>query len=48
LRDNHVEHTATGMARELRASLTGLTDWAQAHRADIAAARSDYDGRLPL
>ena len=38
-----VEYTATGMARELRASLAGLTDWAERHRADIAAARATYD-----
>jgi DNA-binding HxlR family transcriptional regulator len=38
-----VEYTATEMARELRASLAGLTDWAERHRADIAAARSVYD-----
>jgi DNA-binding HxlR family transcriptional regulator len=38
-----VEYTATGMARELRASLAGLTDWAERHRADIAAARGAYD-----
>ena len=38
-----VEYTATDMARELRASLFGLTDWAERHRADIAASRSSYD-----
>jgi DNA-binding HxlR family transcriptional regulator len=38
-----VEYTATGMARELRATLAGLTDWAERHRADIAAARTAYD-----
>jgi len=38
-----VEYTATGMARELRASLTGLIGWAEEHRADIAAARGAYD-----
>jgi DNA-binding HxlR family transcriptional regulator len=38
-----VEYTATGIARELRASLAGLTDWAERHRADIAAARAAYD-----
>jgi hypothetical protein len=36
------------MARELRASLVGLIDWAETHRADIAAARAEYDGRAPL
>jgi DNA-binding HxlR family transcriptional regulator len=41
-----VEYTATGMARELRASLAGLTDWAERHRADIAAARATYDSGL--
>jgi DNA-binding HxlR family transcriptional regulator len=38
-----VEYTATGMARELRRSLAGLTGWAEDHRADIAAARAAYD-----
>jgi DNA-binding HxlR family transcriptional regulator len=38
-----VEYTATDMARELRASLSGLTNWAERHRADIAAARAAYD-----
>lgn len=38
-----VEYTATDMARELHASLSGLTDWAERHRADIATARASYD-----
>ena len=38
-----VEYTATDMARELRDSLAMLTDWAQRHRADIAATRTAYD-----
>src|SRR5580704_7174449 len=38
-----VEYTATGMARELHDSLTGLTEWAERHRADIAEARTFYD-----
>ena len=38
-----VEYTATGVARELHASLAGLTDWAERHRADIASARASYD-----
>ena len=38
-----VEYTATEMARELRVTLAGLTDWAERHRADIAAARAGYD-----
>lgn len=38
-----VEYAATCMARELHASLAGLTDWAERHRADIAAARAAYD-----
>ncbi len=38
-----VEYSATSMARELHDSLSGLTDWAERHRADIAAARADYD-----
>jgi DNA-binding HxlR family transcriptional regulator len=42
-----VEYTATGMARELRVTLAGLTDWAERHRADIASARAAYDGRTP-
>ncbi len=40
---SRVEYTATAMARELRATLAGLTDWAQLHRADIATARAAYD-----
>jgi DNA-binding HxlR family transcriptional regulator len=40
-----VEYTATEMARELRVTLAGLTDWAERHRADIAAARAGYDAR---
>ena len=40
-----VEYTATGMARELHDSLTAPTEWAERHRADIAAARSFYDGK---
>jgi DNA-binding HxlR family transcriptional regulator len=38
-----VEYTATAMATELHAHLVGLTDWAQRHRSDIAAARHAYD-----
>jgi DNA-binding HxlR family transcriptional regulator len=38
-----VEYTATTMARELRITLAGLTDWAERHRADIATARAAYD-----
>ena len=38
-----VEYTATEMARELRVTLAGLTDWAERHRADIATARAAYD-----
>jgi DNA-binding HxlR family transcriptional regulator len=38
-----VEYTATNMARELRDSLIGLTEWAERHRADIAEARTFYD-----
>lgn len=40
-----VEYTATEMARELHASLAGLLDWAERHRADIAAAHAAYDAR---
>jgi DNA-binding HxlR family transcriptional regulator len=42
-----VEYTATEMARELHSSLAGLTDWAERHRADIAAARAAYDQADP-
>jgi DNA-binding HxlR family transcriptional regulator len=38
-----VTYTATDMARELHASLSGLTGWAERHRGDIAAARAAYD-----
>jgi DNA-binding HxlR family transcriptional regulator len=40
-----VEYTLTDMARELHATLRSLTDWAQRHRTDIAAARAVYDAR---
>ena len=40
-----VEYTATEMARELRVTLAGLTDWAERHRADIATARAAYDAQ---
>ncbi|MGY1608758.1 winged helix-turn-helix transcriptional regulator [Geodermatophilus sp. SYSU D00700] len=38
-----VEYAATPMARELHTHLVGLTDWAERHRADVAAARRAYD-----
>lgn len=38
-----VEYAATPMAQELHAHLAGLTEWAQCHRADVAAARRAYD-----
>ncbi|OJF12796.1 winged helix-turn-helix transcriptional regulator [Couchioplanes caeruleus] len=40
-----VEYTATDMARELYDSLVTLTDWADRHRAAIAASREAYDHR---
>ncbi len=40
-----VEHTATPIATELHAHLLGLTDWAERHRTDVAAARHTYDQR---
>jgi len=43
-----VEYQATAMARELRSSLAILTDWAESHRADIAAARAAYDSEHML
>jgi DNA-binding HxlR family transcriptional regulator len=43
-----VTYIATDMARELHNSLATLTDWAQRHRADIAAARTAYDEDLPV
>lgn len=39
-----VEYLATDMARELHESLASLTDWAERHLGDIAAARTAYDG----
>ena len=39
-----VEYSATPMARELHQSLVGLTEWAERHRLDVAAARRAYDG----
>jgi DNA-binding HxlR family transcriptional regulator len=38
-----VEYTLTGMATELHTSLVGLTEWAERHRGDVAAARQAYD-----
>jgi DNA-binding HxlR family transcriptional regulator len=38
-----VEYTATEMARELYDHLTGLTRWAERHRAAVATARTAYD-----
>lgn len=40
-----VEYTLTDMAAELHDTLRGLTDWAERHRTDIAAARAAYDQR---
>jgi DNA-binding HxlR family transcriptional regulator len=40
-----VEYSATAMAQELHKHLLGLTDWAERHRADVTAARLDYDRR---
>jgi DNA-binding HxlR family transcriptional regulator len=38
-----VEYTATAVAAELFEALCALTDWAERHRAAIAAARDAYD-----
>ncbi|MER7458632.1 helix-turn-helix domain-containing protein [Micromonospora sp. NPDC126480] len=38
-----VEYTATPIALELYESLVALTEWAERHRAEIAAARAAYD-----
>ncbi|WP_197319740.1 helix-turn-helix domain-containing protein [Saccharomonospora sp. NB11] len=38
-----VEYTLTDMARRLHGTLLALTEWAQRHRGDIAAARARYD-----
>ncbi|MGA6221556.1 winged helix-turn-helix transcriptional regulator [Streptomyces umbrinus] len=38
-----VEYELTPVARELHASLIGLTDWAERHRVTIAEARAAYD-----
>jgi DNA-binding HxlR family transcriptional regulator len=38
-----VEYELTDMARELYDAFSTLTDWAERHRAAIAAARSRYD-----
>jgi DNA-binding HxlR family transcriptional regulator len=43
-----VEYEATPMARELYEALTTLTTWAERHRAEIAAARGEYDRRSHL
>jgi DNA-binding HxlR family transcriptional regulator len=38
-----VEYTLTEMAKELYETLRSLTDWAERHRADIAASQTLYD-----
>ncbi|HWD05592.1 MAG TPA: helix-turn-helix domain-containing protein [Amycolatopsis sp.] len=38
-----VEYEATPMARELYATFSGLVEWAQRHREEIALAREVYD-----
>ena len=40
-----VEYSATPMAKELHGYLLGLTEWADLHRGDVAAARRAYDLR---
>ncbi|WP_406487459.1 winged helix-turn-helix transcriptional regulator [Streptomyces phaeochromogenes] len=40
-----VEYELTPVARELHASLLGLTDWAERHRVTIAEARASYDAK---
>jgi DNA-binding HxlR family transcriptional regulator len=40
-----VEYSATPLAQELHSHLVGLIDWAERHRADVAAARHAYDQR---
>jgi len=41
-----VEYELTPIARELRAALLSLTDWAEHHRTAIIAARREYDARV--
>ena len=43
-----VEYTLTDVARELYDSFLALMDWAERHRARIAAAREAYDRRVAL
>ncbi|WP_066948872.1 winged helix-turn-helix transcriptional regulator [Streptomyces lushanensis] len=38
-----VEYELTAVARELHASLLGLTDWAERHRVTVAESRAAYD-----
>ncbi|ALG15166.1 HxlR family transcriptional regulator [Kibdelosporangium phytohabitans] len=38
-----VEYTLTAMAQELHETLRSLTDWAERHRGNIAAAQKHYD-----
>lgn len=38
-----VEYSLTDMATELRTTLVSLTEWAERHRTEIAAARARYD-----
>ncbi|MEV4171313.1 helix-turn-helix domain-containing protein [Nonomuraea sp. NPDC049709] len=42
-----VEYTATDMARELYDHLSGLTEWAERHRAAVTRARAAYDTSTP-
>jgi DNA-binding HxlR family transcriptional regulator len=41
-----VEYSATAMAEDLYVHLTGLTAWAEKHRADVATARRLYDMQI--
>jgi DNA-binding HxlR family transcriptional regulator len=41
-----VEYELTPIARELRAALLSLTDWAERHRPTIIEARKAYDTRV--
>lgn len=40
-----VEYSLTPMAHELYVHLTGLVDWSERHRAEIARARTAYDAQ---
>jgi DNA-binding HxlR family transcriptional regulator len=42
-----VEYELTPLGRTLHATIQSLVDWTEDHQAEIAAARAEYDARVP-